>query len=376
MDVSWAEYWWSKVTGPNEAVQTVADALHDGSSVLFLVPDDLPWRHDMRASIRMALASSYGLRDVVIETIDCADDPDSSRDPGRYLLEHFALSKDRLAFRPGCGTSMRDFLASRSVLKSRVIWVKGADAASERAWIDFCRCYRSDGVDKGLFVIEAHDNPSGELARLRQIDLDDYVSIFDARLFNSIVVSNYGKDLSAPYKRYLTALLTKLCGADVEISEYLASCQAEWGLDPLKQVASVVEDDLFPNRGLNSSNHVLSLQRNQRHDELKRRVWSAQVEVIYPLIEEERLELIDEFSEDLDKILRDSIVEQFGNRITDCLDVELGTLVSLIARHKDAFKSHWGRNRAYLLRDCRNAIAHMNCCSEAEVDSLLKAAEY
>lgn len=376
MDIPWAEYWWDKITGPHEAVQSVADTLHGGKSVLFVVPDDLPWRHEMRGSIRAALSSSYGLRDVVITTIDCADDPESSLNPGQYLLKRFARSRDRLAFRPGTGGSLQDFLISREVLKNMVVWVKGVDAESEKTWIDFCSSFRSDTFGNGLFVIEAHEVTSVEHPRLEVIDLKEYVSVFDARLFNSTVVSDYGQELADSYKRYLTALLTKLCGTDVEVSEYLASCQEEWGLDPRERIALMVEDGMFPNRGLQSPNHILSLQRGGRTGELERRVWSAQVEVIYPLIEEERLKLVEEFSEDLDKILCTSIVEQFGSRITDRLDVELGTLVSLIARHKDSFKSSSGRDRAHLLRDCRNALAHMSCCGESDVTSLLGAARY
>lgn len=47
----WSEFWWTSITGPRNLCDAVSRALHNKSSVCLVVPDDLPWRDEMRASI-------------------------------------------------------------------------------------------------------------------------------------------------------------------------------------------------------------------------------------------------------------------------------------------------------------------------------------
>ena len=56
----WSEFWWTAITGPRNLCDAVSRALHNKSSVCLLVPDDLPWRDEMRACIETRDASDAG----------------------------------------------------------------------------------------------------------------------------------------------------------------------------------------------------------------------------------------------------------------------------------------------------------------------------
>lgn len=372
MDISWADYWWNRITGPQGTVQEVADLLSDGRSVSLGVPDDLPWRHEMRAAIRDALQSSYGLGDVSFEMIDGDQFPSTFDNLGEFLLDNFALKQDRMQYRPRPDKSIQSYLVERKVLKNRVVWLKGLTSGICAKWLSFCGRYPSSSISDGLFIIEVIGGRSGGGGTcVRSVAMDDHVSVFDARLLNSIVVSEEKPGLSDDRKRYCTALATHLCGKDVEVAGTLILQPDFLETDPVDLVGRIAQTDEFSRRGSRSDNHVLGLYRAGRLGEIKRRVWEAQVEVLYPLVEAERLSIISSLRIPITELIQNNRVKQFEEQIVDPNEIELGTLVYLIASRQLYVPDALVRERIHLLRDCRNAIAHRECCSLEQVSMLL-----
>ena len=81
----------------------------------------------------------------------------------------------------------------------------------------------------------------------------------------------------------------------------------------------------------------------------------------------ERLKYIKDFYDDIANVLSRETIVQFDEVITQPNDVELGTLHFLIKSFKINVPSWADRERVSFLRDCRNKIAHMNCCTVDEV---------
>lgn len=372
MEMSWADYWWNRVTGPHEVVLAVADALSEGHSVSLRIPGDLPWRHEMRAAVRDALLSSYGLGDVTITTIDGDDLPPEAESPGNYLLERFALVSDRRSYRPRPDKTIQSFIIDRKVLKNRIVWIKGVSESIGEAWLSFCEGYQSTSVDDGLFIIEmASDRYFRGIANVQEVALKDHISVFDARLLNSIMIGDGMSELADARKRYYTALVTHLCGTDVEVAEELISQPDFSKLDIRQLIQRVAEMPVFSRRGSQSEDHILSLCRSRRDDLIARRIWEAQTESLYPLVEAERLLVITELKDGIDNLIQSPGIMQFEERVQDARDVELGTLVYLMASRQLYVPEATLRDRIHLLRECRNLIAHNECCSIDQVDNLL-----
>ncbi len=70
-------------------------------------------------------------------------------------------------------------------------------------------------------------------------------------------------------------------------------------------------------------------------------------------------------------------MEQFGAAVTDPAEVELGTLCYMMrCRVSGDYRMLYipeeaDRERIRFLHECRNKLAHMNCCAPGQVAALL-----
>ena len=96
--------------------------------------------------------------------------------------------------------------------------------------------------------------------------------------------------------------------------------------------------------------------------------------MLFPIIELERVQFVQEFKHEIQDILDNNEVQQFSHRLTDALEAEWGTIFYLIhSRGKDALNIPEVkiRKRVDLLHKCRNKLAHASCCTPAEICELI-----
>ena len=86
---------------------------------------------------------------------------------------------------------------------------------------------------------------------------------------------------------------------------------------------------------------------------------------------------IKELEDDLCKCLSERYISQFGEQITDPYDLELGTLTWMMAKQDDNWMRYLyvpdenTRERIRFLKDCRNCLAHMDCCTVEQIQTLI-----
>ena len=148
----WSEFWWTAITGPRNLCDAVSRALHNKSSVCLLVPDDLPWRDEMRACIETGMHQMPDMESFYVEFIDVEDDCPDIPDIGRYLLERYALPEIAAGYRGR--EKMQKYILDKQVLDNRVLWVKGMNAEQEKRWLQFCKDYAPMKDSDGRFVLE------------------------------------------------------------------------------------------------------------------------------------------------------------------------------------------------------------------------------
>lgn len=308
-DFDWGEYWWSSVTGPREVVSSTIRALRSKKSVVLWVPYDLPWRHELRNTVRCGLEALPDLEELIVDTVDIGDESANETEPGRLLLDKYALRDDKNKFREGGNESIQDYLLRKNVISNRLVWIKGIASDCSQKWIDFCECWSPSEHTDGLLVIEVREEPqTARSSRVELVKYEDCVSEYDAQLFNSLVVEKGSlNSLSARWKRYAAAVATHLCGTDVEIA-YNFIGQHDFKLaDPIETVSLIDNSGLFEQRG--GESHVLALYRNDDIAELVKRVWAAQIEALFPLIERQRLEVIDDYRSQFEVAIASNIMQ-------------------------------------------------------------------
>lgn len=79
--------------------------------------------------------------------------------------------------------------------------------------------------------------------------------------------------------------------------------------------------------------------------------------------------------ESLKQVLESADVYQYGVVLKDPKATELGTLAHLLKTSQMRVADVNIKNRIFFLQECRNKIAHMDCCNPAEVKELFHMAD-
>lgn len=376
--IAWEEFWWNNITGAHTVVDRVVMALLDNKMVGLKVPSDLPWRYAMRSAIQTGFNEHTDSRDIVIETIDVADRNPANLEPGRFILQNYATSAVKAGYREKARISIQDYISSRNVIKNRIIWIKGLNGEAAYKWLQFCRGFSPKCASDGLFVLELPAKISVPESKFIQcIDFDNCVSSYDVQQFNSFVLDDQ-KDYPPDWRRYISAAAAAVCGVDSELSEMLLKVvdyRVETAIDGLQRIDEMGD---FARRGMDKdSDHPLWHFRNNNIAELLHRIWTAQIQVLFPIIELERQKLIGKWYTAIETALAENEVRQFGTVLSDPSEAELGTLCFMISCkvHGDYrmlyIPDGTDRSRIRFLHACRNKLAHMSCCSPEEIRDLL-----
>lgn len=378
INMQWKEFWWNNITGPHVVVSNVATALLENKMVVLRVPSDIPWRHSMRSAIHTAFQERADFRDVVIEPIDVLDDNPEQVEPGKFILNRFASSTINRGYREKSKVSIQDYISVKNVIKNRIIWIKGIDRKAAEKWIKFCRGFSKRSSAEGLFVLEVHEDVLvSEASTLKLVDFSECVSSYDVQLFNSFVLDEQNC-YTDNWKKYISTCSASVCNIDAEVSELLlrtVDFKTESAIDGIKRIADMPD---FARRGEeNSSKHILWDYRNGNLSELELRIWSAQIQVLFPIIELERVVLIRKYETEIQAVLDNETITQYNEILREAIDVELGSLCYLMdKRNYDGLYSLYipsetDRKRIRFLHDCRNKLAHVSCCSPKQVKELL-----
>ena len=376
----WSEFWWTSITGPRNLCDAVSRALHNKSSVCLVVPDDLPWRDEMRASIETGMHQMPDMESFYVEFIDVEDECPDIADIGRYLMEKYALPEIAAGYRGR--EKLQKYILDKHVLDNRVLWIKGMNAAQEKRWLQFCRDYVPAKDSDGRFVLEARwTDRESERRNLAVIRYGDTIKRYDLTLFNSIYLNREKGTYSAIWQQYAAVMCALLCATDAETSQaFMETCDFSTE-EPIIGMQKIAEDIAYLRRGESNDQHILSLIRRENMSIIDTQVWKAQLQVLFPLLEIERVSFVSHYHQQIQEALREryydfktgrsQLIYQFGDVISDPDDAELGTIYRMTKLKRDNDTSQYllyipdekSRSRIELLHDLRNALAHGEPCA-------------
>ena len=376
--------WWTNVTGPQMFIKSVVSSLSDNYNVRLLLPKLCPWPNRMRELIYDAAQSEYSLEGVTLDVVT-PDDFKNAQSPVEALLDRYALNDVRLRYRNSLNPA--EYLIQNHVLKDRIVWLTGFEPDDIDAWMGLICGWTSTTPQDGLFVVEvsydgeSRDRNEIDPAKCKTVSYRDFIGEYSVSLFNGLLVDEIpSTGFSGSEKSYCASLLSNVCGGDVEVSDMLSENLELMLEDIFGALCSVL--DCFDHGGSEAAcDNVLAIARRADRSAIDRRVWKAQVEILFPILEARRLSVIPKMRDQLSTVLENSDISQFGERVCDPEDVELETLVYLMAQTNDAgerllyIPDRELRNEIHLLRECRNTIAHHKTCEWSQVKWLLESGE-
>lgn len=351
----------------------------------------------MRDAVEIALRQKND--SLQVSYVDCQTDcaafikKDGSIDIPNFLIRQFGLAESYNGYRKSSNSSVQDYIIKNSILQDRIVWVKGMNRHRVKMWIEFCNKFRPDRTDKGLFVIESYQNvPIPILDHITSFYYS--VSYYDAPLFNNMVVSTTKRPME--WTQYIATLVAQLCRDDVKLSVALINQDSFENAEPIQSLSEIADSSEFANRSAAENlrgDQPFVLIRKCDESSLNRKVWEAQLRVLYPLLEMERVAFIDAHEEAVREAIDcefcDSYgnrrhIRQFGEKLNDPYDAEIGTLYGInhMGRADDPYSyvlyipNETDRNRLSLMHAIRNALAHMNMCNVQQVSDFLNNYPY
>jgi hypothetical protein len=383
-----SEIWWDTIAGPRNFCDAVVQALQDKSSVSLLVPDDLPWRNEMRLRIETRMHRLPYMEQFYVEFIDVADECPEVDDIGRYLLKRFADPIIATGYRSR-GT-IQEYICNKHALDNRVVWIKGMNPEQEKNWLRFCKSYSVSDDYNGRFVLETRwtDNEN-EQRNYGVIRYKDLIKQYDLTLFNSIYLNIEKPNYNPIWQQYAAVACSLLCKTDAEISHaFMETCDFK-NEELITGMRKIAQDDMYQRRGENDEKHILSMVRNEEKGSIAMQVWKAQLQVIYPLIEIERVSFVDRYYDQIKDALGKQYYDyqnysartvfQFGEEIDNPDEAELGTLYRLTklkcyndqSQYLLYIPDEQARQRLELLHSIRNALAHGEACTADEIKAFI-----
>lgn len=347
------QIWWEKVPNAALFVRKLVDSLLEEKSLILHTSVPLPWRGYFVRSVRDEVQQQCAGKS--FENIA------ATKDPGKYLLEHYCKWEKRADYRPAISPAKFLSISDDIVLHQRIFWVQPETREEFEAWTQFIAEYvRYRGKDKeaAAFVLEWRDEQTVPIQKgLTVLDFSKEVGEYDYFAFCVLAASSVHK--SRLIQSYLTELATgiaeddvELCGVCLDVSQKLM----ENPYDTIREIA----DTQYRSDGMD---FVFEKTRT----EVKRMVWLAQLKAVYPVLEQYRENFVERHREEIARNL--PLKTSLGETYDSPEEVELGAL-KMMANTNMLILAPEEYNRLRLYRDARNRLAHLDPLYYEEIREL------
>ena len=279
---------WARLPGPADFLDTVLEDLTDRVAVILGLPEDIP-----AMDLRVEVADSVRHRGL-----------------GRWeAIRSADLTPDDLM---GSTTKGND-------TTNAVLWIEATDDDTvASSWIAHARLLGEfSGLDRICVVVnEICAEACIEDKRLRRRVWRDFVTALDSRA----LAQRFGRRAghNPAHSQFRSTVIAELAGNDLVLAEKL--CR--------QPLARILEDGAHP----------------------RERIWAAQVQVLLPMVEQERLRLLDTYQ----GIWKLPHERKDGSVVERLEDMEIGDM----ARQARLVGPDLEQKRLIWLRRIRNALAH------------------
>ena len=272
-------------------------------------------------------------------------------------------------------------MCERENFQGRLIWLDGLERLNRNDWlawrkffVDYAQASRSvQEFNRTLFVASLEGTPPAEPPETDvTLTTHDWRGVVDEMNLLFLAYERLGERNVNPAMRSLLATtVARVAIWDLATAERLLDEESDVILEPDHMLRSVAHEKgwttetpvgwKFGTDSGNGSLHAALVSLHTPPREIRRRVWSAQISVLLPLIDAHRYEIAKENHGQLAARLRSE------GKAIDPLDLQVGDLMSPELRR--GFDRNV-RNRVERLVRWRNTLAHLKPLSPNAVRSL------
>lgn len=343
--------WWGQIGNSLRLLAKVTDNLRDCRSAVLRVPERLPWRQDFYEAIDVRRSAFSGERRLMRLQWE------ADADPGEFILDELCSRRVRADYWPG--QTYAAYLGSREdiLLNDYYVWVTGVHSKTDIVrWAEFISQYGQAArrlENRAVYVIE-YDGPPVELSGVENIGYT--VENYDCRVFcleTAAALDN------AAVRAYQAEMALCIGQNDPELCDALLREGDSLLLDPVGTARSCIAG------GTSSEGRPFAEQTEQQ---ISSAAWKAAIVLLFPVLEQFRLDFVVENQELLEKHL--PISNSNGDRVTDPFDLEIGAICYIVAASDQSFSEETRKN-IRLCRRARNQLAHNKPLPYEDVQKLI-----
>ena len=362
--------------GPAEFISRVVGDLRDGKNVVFCLPRHFP--RGFEIAIREETVDNDDWR---WDSLECPNDGDVS--PVDWLCSRFCPDLS--------GGTLRSIssLSLDARFQGHVLWLRNITEHNWGQWIDFIEkyevfCRSLDLLERTLFCIPLYGNitfrtPKEDIC-LSVHSWRGVVDQIDISLFTSILIRNFRT--SVVERSLISSIASHLALWDPETAMVFTQIPIEQLLEPQKTLIKIAnwrgwtqiinDKDRSWAEGMSEEYegrtriHSAILLNDGPKREITRRIWSGQVAVLLPYIEQQRRDVLERIGHKL----RLPFTTHFGDTIHNLEDLEIGH-IALQIPNLNSIGPRYAR-MIYRLRDIRNQLSHLDPVSVGALAAALR----
>ncbi|WP_150269064.1 hypothetical protein [Paenibacillus tepidiphilus] len=326
--------WWSQVSGPSRYLQDTLEAVSNGGVTVL---EETAYMGQFLSMLKDKLLYKNSKLQIINYN---ADDFLNSENIEEYLLFKFAPDYN---YHPIEGPPTR-IIAKNNLLDGRVLIIRHIE--KDKRWMDvamefakYCS-FQSGSI---VFTLKGGTPQLKKQKKIEVLELKNYITTYDMQLFASYCISNLS-NLSSPMKNYITQIASTLAGNNPELCKELA----------VEELAVDVFG-LLNRLSQCSPNSALIPENKSNVDHI---LWEAQIQTVFPIIEQERRRIIESYYQELLNIL--PVTDEFGRKIEIPEDMELRHIHYYYFKNAGSFKSKEDNDTFKLIYNSRNDLAHLN----------------
>lgn len=347
--------WWTLVNSAAALIEQIKNRVENRENVFISCENSLPWKDTFYELSRNALAEISSQRS--LEFISAAGE----NDPGRFLMMRMCPASVRSEYWPDM--TCAEFLSQRNdlILNNRIVWVKDVenDMLLEK-WFEFiseyCRLSEEQSHEHAIFIVEYVGKNVNKKPPSIINTIKFSATYFDRYIFALSMLSELS--VESVIKQYVAELACSLCKDNVELCGLLA----ESGIKLAQNPNMCVKEQFEIGR---SDTSVFS---DPGTDEIYSGILMAQIKIIFPVIEQFRLNFIKTHESIIRKNL--PIVNSLNEKVEEPNELELSGLCSVSRSYMSGF-TETEKSMLLKYRNYRNKLAHNGIIDWQDVEKIL-----
>lgn len=328
--------WWKNMVNAARFLEDAEEIIEDGKSVVLSFQKNIPWLSIMIDELLRLVSENCDAR-----SLNVIDTSEVDTTPGEYLFENFCKKETRHTYWEPVHINHIRFLSSceTTTLNSCFLCVTGINNENINEWEQAIEEYHETCKleEHCAFILVAQGEYTGSSPYVECLKFSDYTTDYDCML----LCLNLALELkcSRLKKMYLAEVASNIADNNVEIAGLLVSEGEKLIKEPFKTTKEVFEKNC--------------IKYTMLREKVSSGVWEAQIKLIFPRLEDFRVEMVQKYKAKLKEHL--PFTNGIGEIIREPNDLEIGQIYAL--RNKISASSS-DKQLIEKMRGARNEIAH------------------